>query len=476
MKGHAEVSADPAAECPSAGCPSAWWPSARYRGSGRPAYRRRLGLTSVLLAAMAVVAPQAAAGVPPHSQPASPTATPSPPSSLSVVVRTDGKLPKPQRSLDPALTVGGPGLASMGLLVQRPASVPAPPSLPCVAWLLADMDTGDVVAAKAPHAQLLPASTLKALTALVTLPSVDASSRFRATDADLRAEGTLVGMVPGLTYTGKDLFNALIMASANDAAYALARIHGGEGGIRATLAEMNAQAAWLGAHDTVARDPAGLDAPGQRSSPYDLALIGRAVMQLPEFRAYAVRKQASFPGASKPGGKRGSFMISNHDKLLYNYPGTIGIKNGYTEKAHQTLISAVQRGGRTYLLAEMYGTSGSWRPAAAMFDWAFAHGSQVTPVGRLVDPGEVPTPPTAQATTVPGDVASPGATAAGEVGETGRGGGPADLDPTSVLADLGALRGMPGGGAVVLIVLAAVTGWFLVRRRLRARYPSRHRT
>ncbi len=436
---------------------------------GRTGYR--LGHRGAIVASLLTIGGVVASGGPASGATTPPPSPASTALTLSVVTRADNKLPKPTRSLDPELTVGGPRLASMGLAVDRPASVPAPPRLPCVAWLLADMDTGDVLAAQAPHALLLPASTLKTLTALVTLPKVDAAKAYQATDADARADGTRAGMVPGLTYTGRDLFNALIMSSANDAAYALARI---SGGLPATLEEMNAKAAWLGAHDTTARDPAGLDAPGQMSSPYDLALIGRAAMQLPDFRTYASRKQVAFPGARKPDGKRGSFMISNHDKMLYNYPGTIGVKNGYTIAAHQTLISAVTRGGKTYLLTEMYGTNGSWRPTAAMFDWAFAHGTAVTPVGRLVEPGEVPVAP---GPSTPGTAAT---TAAGGGGAAGAAPGRAPAFGGASAA-LQVLRGFwpvhsTVGTAALAGMMALIIVWTVaLRRRRRRGYSSRHR-
>lgn len=442
---------------------------------GRTAYGLR-GL-SLVAAGLLTAGGVLAGGVSAEAATTPPATTPPPttplPTTLSVVTRTDSKLPKPTRSLDPALSVGGPQLATMGLVVDRPPTVPAPPRLPCVAWLLADMDTGDVLAAQAPHALLLPASTLKTLTALVTLPKVDATKAYKATDADARADGTRVGMVPGLTYTGRDLFNALIMSSANDAAYALARI---SGGVPATLEEMNAQAAWLGAHDTTARDPAGLDARGQLSSPYDLALLGRAAMQLPEFRAYAVRKQVAFPGAKKAGGKRGSFMISNHDKMLYNYPGTIGVKNGYTVAAHQTLISAVKRGGKTYLLTEMYGTNGSWRPTAAMFDWAFAHGSAVTPVGRLVEPGEVPVAPGQEASGYAATTGSPTAGAtepAGPVRTKGR--SSVGFSLAAVLGDFWPVHSGVGTAALVVGIGLVVFSQLVRRSRRRRGYTSRHR-
>ena len=145
------------------------------------------------------------------------------------------------------------------------------------------------------------------------------------------------------------------MASGNDAAYALARVGGGAGGVPQTLRAMNARAAQLGAFDTVARDPAGLDRPGQSSSAYDLALIGRAAMQLPDLRRYVTTKHVSFPGGTGPDGKaRRAFVINNHNRLLYNYPGTIGIKNGYTVAAKQTFIGAASR-GRPHLPAHRDG-------------------------------------------------------------------------------------------------------------------------
>ncbi|GAB3066831.1 D-alanyl-D-alanine carboxypeptidase family protein [Pedococcus soli] len=301
------------------------------------------------------------------------------------------KLPVPRATVRPELSIGGPRLASTGLVTDLPAGVPAPPALKNVAWLLADMDTGEVVAAKAPHARLLPASTLKTLTALTLIPKVGPDRVITATAADANADGTRVGIVPGATYTSRQLFEALLMSSGNDAAYALA---GAGGGRAATLAAMNAKARYLGAHDTVAKDPSGLDVRGQTSSAYDLALIGRAAMQLPEFRRYVTTKQAQFPGRTDPKTKkRATYVINNHNKLLYNYDGTIGIKNGYTVAAHRTFISAVTRGGKTYLLTEMYGLDGSWRPQAAMYDWAFRYGSRARPVGTLVAPGTVTAPP-----------------------------------------------------------------------------------
>ena len=321
-------------------------------------------------------------------------------------VTTKG-LPTPASTVDPLVSVGGPRLASMGVVTDLPEGVPAPPMLRDVSWVLADLDSGKVVAAKAAHARLLPASTLKALTALTLIPRVPAGRTIVATQADANADGTRVGLVPGLPYTAGQLFQALLMASGNDAAYSLSEAGGGR---EATLAAMNERAAYLGAHDTLAKDPSGLDRPGQTSSAYDLALIGRAALQLKDFRTYVSTKQVDFPGRLDPRTKkRATYKVNNHNKLLYNYAGTIGVKNGYTEAANRTFISAVTRGGKTYLLTEMYGLDSSWRPQAAMYDWAFAYGDKVGPVGDLVAPGAVTAPPTLLSSTTSPALTDPGA-------------------------------------------------------------------
>ena len=317
---------------------------------------------------------------------------------------TTATQPAPRDTVLPSESIGGPRLASTGLITDLPPGVPAPPAIRDESWLLADLDTGQVIAAKAPHARLLPASTLKTLTALTLIPKLSPVRTVKASAADAQVDGTRVGIVPGLTYTVHQLFQAMLMASGNDAAHALADAAGGQ---VSTLVAMNANAAYLGAHDTVAKTTSGLDAPGETSSAYDLALIGRAALQLPAFRTYVTTKQADFPGRVDPKTKkRALYKINNHNKLLYNYPGTIGVKNGYTIAAEHTFISAVRRGGKTYLLTEMHGLDASWHEQAAMYDWAFAHGSSARPVGELVAPGSSTAAPSATATTAPSDAAS----------------------------------------------------------------------
>jgi serine-type D-Ala-D-Ala carboxypeptidase (penicillin-binding protein 5/6) len=280
--------------------------------------------------------------------------------------------------------VGGRQLDAPGVIVNLGRGVPPPPAMPGASFLIADMDTGQILAARAPHARHLPASTLKTLTALTLIPVLDPNAMIMVQPQDVRVEGTHLGILADTAYSVGTLLRGLLIASGNDAAYALARANHGAG---MTLREMNARAADLNAFDTVAKDPSGLDRAGETSSAYDLALIGRAAMRLPDFRGYVGTKLASLPGGRSVDGRlKPGFQIGNHNNLLFNYQGAIGIKNGYTIAAKFTYVEAATRGGKTYILTEMDSPISDWRPTAALLDWAFAHGASLTPIGQLVDP------------------------------------------------------------------------------------------
>ena len=276
--------------------------------------------------------------------------------------------------------VGGPRLATHG--VVKAADTPALPATTAAGWLVADLDSGDVLAARDPHGRYAPASTLKALTALTLIPKLDPRRQVRPTFEDVNVEGSKVGLVDSVRYPIGQLFTAMMVVSGNDAANALATANGGLG---KTLADMNAEARRIQAFDTRAATPNGLDAPGQTSSPYDLALIAREGLKLPAFREYVKTKRSQIRG---PGGT--TIAIATHNKLVWNYDGAIGVKNGYTSTARATFVGAATRGGRTLVVTLMKTNPRYWPEAAALLDWGFAAvAGDPTPVGQLVDP--VPT-------------------------------------------------------------------------------------
>ena len=282
-------------------------------------------------------------------------------------------------------TVGGPRLDGPGPIVDLPVGVPAPPPQTAVSWLLADVESGDVLAAQAAHLPLRPASTQKMLTSLVLLPRLDPATVYTAIPDDANAEGSKVGIVPGATYTVDELFRGLFLASGNDAAHALAEVGGGQ---EPTVAAMNALADTLQARDTTPANPSGLDADTQWSSAYDLALIARAGLEMESFRSYIATRRSQFPGAmpALPGEVRSSFEIANQNKLLVNYPGGIGVKTGYTSQARGTYVGAAARDGTTLVVTLMHTGPAAWRDGAALLDWGFAHRAAIRPVGQLVDP------------------------------------------------------------------------------------------
>jgi len=276
--------------------------------------------------------------------------------------------------------VGGDQLAARGLIA--PAGAPALPATSAAGWLVADLDTGEVLAARDPHGRYAPASTLKTLTAETLIPKLDRRAMVQPTFDDVNVEGSKVGLVDTMRYPVDELFRSMLVVSGNDAALALATANGG---LPKTVTEMNAEAARLQANDTHAVNDNGLDAPGQTSSAYDLALIARAGMQLADFRDYVKTKRAHIRGA-RPGT---AIAISSHDKLLWNYEGAIGIKNGYTVAAKATFVGAATRGGHTLVVTLMRTNPRYWPEAAGLLDWGFkAESAGVTPVGQLVEPLE----------------------------------------------------------------------------------------
>ena len=273
--------------------------------------------------------------------------------------------------------VGGERLAASGVVVDGDAPK-LPEGLTAASWLVADLDSGEVLAAKDPHGRYAPASTLKTLTALTLIPVLDRDRKVVPVFDDINVEGSKVGLVERVGYPVHELFSALMMVSGNDAANVLASAAGGQ---QATAALMNEKARSLGALDTRAVNPHGLDAEGQVSSAYDLALIARAGMADPQFAAYASMLRGS---VSAPGSARIEMYTKN--KLLKNYEGALGIKNGYTSRARASFVGAAERDGRRLVVTLMKADPKVWAEAGKLLDWGFAAAGTADPVGRLVDP------------------------------------------------------------------------------------------
>ena len=253
--------------------------------------------------------------------------------------------------------------------VQPVGSVPVPDG-PAPAWIVADMDTGQILAGRNENSQSPPASTIKTLLAQVILDEVPLDSTIVADEADTQVECNCAGVAPGQTYTARQLLDALLLVSGNDAANTLARMVGGP---EAAVAKMNAKAAALGALGTTAGSPSGIDGPGisMWSTPHDLAVIFRSAMNYPVFAEITAQPTAVFPT------RTGDRVLVNQDEMLGRYPGMLGGKTGFTDLARKTFVGAAQRDGRRLVVAMMYGLVKEggptyWDQAAALLDWGFA--------------------------------------------------------------------------------------------------------
>jgi D-alanyl-D-alanine carboxypeptidase (penicillin-binding protein 5/6) len=364
--------------------------------------------------------------------------------------------------------------------VKRRAGVPAPPKkLTARSWLVADAESGEVLAAHNAHWRLAPASTLKMLFADTLLPKFPRTATHKVLSEELTGMGagsSTVGIKENLTYSVHDLWLGVFLRSGNDAVHVLSAMNGGK---QKTVAEMQAHAEELQALDTKVVSPDGYDEKGQVSSAYDLTLIARSGMQKADFREYAATATAQFPGERKKGKKRETFQIQNTNRLLTGdpyagieqYDGIAGVKNGYTSNAGYTFTGIAQRGDRILLVTVMNPSKKKrgavYKETARLFDWGFAAAGKVEPVGELV-------PPKSERATDSGQGTAGGATDDTDTGSATSGTG--DTTPsdraTAVAAGQNGSDGFGTALAVtggVLILVAA--GVFLGNRRWPLRRP-----
>lgn len=265
--------------------------------------------------------------------------------------------------------------------VAQPLGSAPIPAGPAPNWLIADLDSGQILAEQNGYAATPPASTIKVLLALVVVDELNLDDTVIASPADTAVECNCVGIKPGHSYTARQLLEGLLLVSGNDAANALADMLGGP---EATVAKMNAKAEAVGATGTHASTPSGLDGPGGpgASTPHDLAAIFRAAMANPVFAQITAQPSAMFPT------ENGERPISNMNELLFRYPGAFGGKTGFTDAARKTYVGGAARDGRRLVVSMMFGLiheggPNYWDQAGALLDWGFAQGPMAGGVGSL---------------------------------------------------------------------------------------------
>lgn len=250
------------------------------------------------------------------------------------------------------------GLAAVLLLVQLPASQAVDTS--AAAAVLMDGDSGRVLYQSNPHERRLIASITKLMTALTALESGHRLDEVVTIDpAWVGVEGSSIYLRAGEEVRLETLLYGMLLRSGNDAATAVAGYCGGS--VEAFVAEMNRQAARLGMADSQFTNPSGLNDEGHWSTAYDMALLARACLEDETLAQMVSTRSITLEGRS----------FVNHNKLLWQYEGCVGLKTGYTQRAGRTLVSAAEREGMTLICVTLSDPQ-DWKDHAALFDYGFS--------------------------------------------------------------------------------------------------------
>jgi D-alanyl-D-alanine carboxypeptidase len=257
-----------------------------------------------------------------------------------------------------------PATAAPAAAVDRRA--PGPAGVGASEAILVEAASGDVLWHRWSGRATAPASLTKMLTALAVRASLRLDGLTVASRAAVRQPARRLAVRPGQRMTVAQGLQALMIVSANDVAVMLAEAAAGS--VARFSRAMDAESARLGLRRSSWRNPHGLDAPGHRSTAFDLAILARAVLR-DRWLARVVRtRQVAF---RTPSGRR--HTLTARSRFLLRYPGAIGVKTGFTDDAGHCLAAAANRGGRT-LIAVVLHSADNAADAGRMLDWGFGPG------------------------------------------------------------------------------------------------------
>lgn len=256
-------------------------------------------------------------------------------------------------------------LSAAVVFVSIPAGAADAPSDSAASSVLVCADTGEVLYGHDFREKRGIASTTKIMTALLGLEYAEKDDCIVKITPEMYAEGSSMYLKEGEKLRLSQLVRGMMAVSGNDAANAVALTVGGSFDGFAKL--MNERAQQLGMRDTHFVTPSGLDDDMHYSTAYDMALLGAAAMENSAFReAVADNVTVSY---ESPKGK--TVTLTNHNRLLREYEGCIGIKTGYTDKSGRTLVSCAERDG-VRLIAVTLSDRDDWKDHTAMLDHGFS--------------------------------------------------------------------------------------------------------
>jgi serine-type D-Ala-D-Ala carboxypeptidase (penicillin-binding protein 5/6) len=239
------------------------------------------------------------------------------------------------------LQLGRPPLALTGIAAPSQDPVRLAFHTPPRAGLLFNLDSGEVLWQRNPYRRLEIASLTKMMTALITVKSAPPAALVRVTRQAVDSNGSKVGVLPlGRRVRLETMLYGLMLPSGNDAAIALAQHIAGSSG--RFVQQMNAEAARLGMGCTRYSSPSGYVDRGNYSCTADLAVLARVDLEQPRIAKVTRTRSAALPFPIK-GGKL--YLYNNNPLLIYGYPGTTGLKTGYTAAAGRCLVATATRRG-----------------------------------------------------------------------------------------------------------------------------------
>ncbi|MBW3589580.1 MAG: D-alanyl-D-alanine carboxypeptidase [Actinobacteria bacterium] len=261
------------------------------------------------------------------------------------------------------LLVAGAAPAAAQVATDPP---PAPP-IGAASGILFDLKTGKILWAQNDTAPRAPASLTKIATALIAMEEAeDLNERVTITPEARNAPGGRMYAEQGWAFSVKDVLYGLLLQSGNDAAVAIAQKLSPDGTVEGFMDIVNGRLKELGTSASNFVNPHGYDHEGHTTTARDLALITTVAMRNPLFAEIVASKTTDVTWGD---GTAHTFI--NHNKLLWQYEGTVGIKTGFTNGAGHCLASAVTRGDKT-LVAILMGSPDHYGESKALYDWAFA--------------------------------------------------------------------------------------------------------
>ena len=226
--------------------------------------------------------------------------------------------------------------------------------------ILIDAESGRVLYEHNAHEKRYIASITKLMTALVAMESGHSLDEVVTIKKEYTgAEGSSMYLKAGEELTLEALMYGLLLASGNDAALAVAGVCAGS--VDAFVSRMNRRAAQLGMENTRFLNPSGLTQEGPMSTAADMARLAAACMNNETIARIVGTRSISIAGRS----------FTNHNKLLWQYEGCVGMKTGYTERAGRTLISCAQRNGQRLIVVTL-DDGNDWADHTALFDYGFS--------------------------------------------------------------------------------------------------------